>query len=918
MFCSPPLSTWEVVPDLHSDEQHRQWDSEVFSRMKHLTSQDLKDPFRALGLLLCILHQPRGHYEPTKTMPNHVHKICYESAEFREGLVQALQRKDFRTIRLLKLFRKHDESSDVRDEYSSGYGVKVRPWNNAFQGVAHRDLWDHMRKYSIPGEHLRVHPIIGPHSIGKSRVVDQLSSEHFVIPLNLSNRPGTYPPPDGPVKRWIDQETSELTVVGMAQGFGQESDWIKINIFFRVFIIALFRTAKEVIEQGLREAIEREVMLDSAEKAAILADFPATTAAQFRIYMTIGQKIGRPGILRTKFYEQVMREVDTIHCRSNVLADSTNGRGVSTHHPDDFSKYEEPVRKSARDLLSVLDDAPSGGGVRSEHTQNIVIAIDGAEDLQRLRLASDETHWCQMFAFIRAFRALYPLPVDCLLISRTWSMFGRPKFKTGPSERLYYGYLKMVPFCSLGFDELIGRDKFVGDGSWTLDMVTKQEYWVRLGRPSWGMYHASTLDATRTNLIPYTVQRLLAGSRMYQYAMVSLADEERFAILSPRLALQFKPTPRKFLISPGDLELLQVEKHLRVVLKIEPTSYIRSTLTVSPSEPTIVEAASWLMRREGFQTCTALRAILDAYHCVSTGHRGEFVVATVILDTLDNCSFDQSGNRMRFVLPLKDFMEALLLQDSFAQLMRSRPTRTNDIDTDDFAETFKNANIYVTHFIKALDLGVLRREILVRYIVRGAGIICSNKNGGVDIVLPFLYNDSRLMATNVSAVLIRIQDMVPRYRASHLAIFDDMDSYALGMFSEDETLPVIRILVDPGRAGGCPFDLSVAGDQRHYSQVIPPRGHMNRSSESQRTRYKIFDVWCRGLSSSTFRSIKPEHDEVYADLLKLSRTDWWPKSLREDEDYELAADMIPRSAMSMWPGATAMDESWSSFVDTGA
>ncbi|OCH84613.1 hypothetical protein OBBRIDRAFT_891674 [Obba rivulosa] len=936
MTCSTALSNWETVPDLHSDEQHHQWDSMVLNLVKHLTPQVVRDPLRSLELLWCILEQPLGHYDSAKTTPTHICKICFESEEFREGLVQALQRKDFRVIRLLKLFRREDELLDVHkgtylpqtDTYRTELPIDhestdiIRSWMNPFHGVSHLTLWEHMQRYSKPGRHLRVYPVIGPANIGKSRLVDQYSSEHFVIPLNLSKTPDSYPPPDTQVKQWIDEKTSQLTIVGKAETLGREYDWIRINIFFRTFLIVLFRTAKDVVKQGIRGAIEREVMLDATEKATVLSNFPTTTAAQFRIYMTVGQRVGKPGILRAKFYERVMETTDMMHCHPGVLSDSINKRGQSTYHPDDFSKYEKPTCDSAQDLLAIVDDGPSVAGGLGEDTRNIVVAIDGAEDLQRLRYASNGTPWCQMFAFIRAFRAVDSMPVNCLLISRTWSMFGPPEVDTGPSERFYFGYLKIAPFCSLGFDELIGTDKFVGNGSWTLEKVTNQDYWVRLGRPSWGIQYGSITDSARAGLIAHTVQKLLAGSRMYQYAMVSLADEERFAILSPRLALQFKPMPRELLIDPGDFELVQVERHLRAVLDIDPMSYIRTTITVSPSEPTVVEAASWLMRQEGFQTCVALRSVLKGYHCVSPGHRGEIVVASLILDTLDNCSFDQSGNRTRFILPVQEFIEALLPQDTFEQLVHSRPSRANDVVAGDFAQTFKNAKMYVTHFIKALDLRVLRRDILVRYIVRGAGIICSNKNGGVDIVLPFLYNDSRLMATNVSAVLIRITDIVPHDEASHLALFNDMDPITLCMFPENEAFPVIRILVNPSAGDGL-RDPSAPDDKSHYSQVIAPYSRRENKSSERRmdgpgSQYTAFDVWCRGLSSSTFRSIKPEHDEVYADLLKLSRTDWWPKSLREDEDYELVADMIPRSSMSMWPGATAMDESWSSFVETGA
>ncbi|EMD30334.1 hypothetical protein CERSUDRAFT_101526, partial [Gelatoporia subvermispora B] len=187
-----------------------------------------------------------------------------------------------------------------------------------------------------------------------------------------------------------------------------------------------------------------------------------------------------------------------------------------------------------------------------------------------------------------------------------------------------------------------------------------------------------------------------------------------------------------------------------------PLSHLRTTLTVSPSEPTVVEAASRLMRREGFHAGIALYSILLRHAPpVSRGFHGDIVVASVILDTLDNCTFDHFGQKTRFIVPVKNFLEALLPQDSCEQLNYSPSSRSSEHHTSDLEEMFQRSSMYVTHFIRALDLGVLRREILIRYVVRGAGIICSSKDGRVDLVLPFLYSGNALTATNVSAVLVR-------------------------------------------------------------------------------------------------------------------------------------------------------------------
>ncbi|EMD38829.1 hypothetical protein CERSUDRAFT_92862 [Gelatoporia subvermispora B] len=791
-----------------------------------------------------------------------------------------------------------------------------RAWRTSYNGTAHCALSHHVDKNSNPDVYLRLYPIIGPSGIGKSRVVDQFSCENFVIPLNFSNREHAFPPPDLDLKKWIDEETYKLAVVKLTDKPTVELDWYRIDVFFRILLIAILRTTKEVIEEGIRNVIEKEPRLDAAEKEILLANFPTALAAQFHTYMTVGQGTRRPGALRTVFYERVMQKANPLCHNLHVILNSVGAKRDSIR--DQFRGYQKPVQDSAQGLFCSLAEASAGEG-SSKKVQQITFAIDGAEEFQTFKQCSNGDPWSQMFGFIRAFRALHRMPVNCFVIARTWSLFGPPKGDIDPSDRWYYGYKTIAPFCSIGFDGLVGEDRFVGDGSWTLDKVTKEEFWVKLGRPSWGLRHIQVPEKGRAHLLHHVIDELLDGSRMYQYAMSCLDEEERLAILSPRLGLEFKPTPRPFLAYPGDSELTQVQKHLRAMLHMEPMSYIRPTLTISPSEPTVVEAASRLMRRKDFDTPIALRSILlwQARYLISRGFRGEIVLASVLLDTLDNCSFDRAGRRTRFIVPVWEFMEALLPQDALTQVIHSSRFCANGNPTSKFAEMFRGSTMYVTHFVRALDFGVLRRDILMRYIVRGAGIICSSKEGHIDLVLPFLYSGNRLTMTNVSAVLVRIQDTIANDDTSHLAVIDEMDPYTLGVFPQEEALPIIRILVDVSY-------MKVQARQTDTSNAEPPSQVVLHhrcpydSSERQGNQsllpYTSLDVSCRGVSSKTFRAIEPDRDSIYTKMLELILLDDTRDRLEEDEDYVLRADMLSSSAMTMWPGATSQDESWSSFV----
>ncbi|EMD38831.1 hypothetical protein CERSUDRAFT_112559 [Gelatoporia subvermispora B] len=925
-----PFSAWESVPDVNSEEQHQQWDEEVLRLASDMTPQDIvQHPSNALLLLACVLMEPDDHYNRKKTSPGQMWKTCEESAAFREGLAQALHDKRFRAVRLLKLFRKHNDVSDANGAHSvvgavlndrrlSGYTVPTpqmdfdygQAWASTFCGTAHRALWEHILKYSHSDDHLHIYPVVGPAGIGKSRLLDQFSLEHFVIPLNLSTRSPSYPPPDVLIIKWINEETHKIAVVGPINESTVKLDWERTDFLFRILLAALFQTTKEVVEQGIRTAIESESMLDIGDKEALLSSFPTTLAAQFRAYMTIGQSAEQPGVLRKKFYERVIRRANSVRYAS----DSVIEKFVKTQRHlgwNELMQYQELAQSSARDLLSLVAEHHEYGGHRGS-IQRIAVVIEDGDEFQHPKTSSNGSPWSQLLSFMHAFRALHRMPVDCLIATRRWNLFRGPP--EGDKWRWHYEFKSAAPFCSIGFDELVGPDKFVDDGSWTLEKVTKEEFWVKLGRPSWALHYAQRSKALQSKSADHVTDQLLGGSKMYQYAMPCLDDEERFAILSSRLDLEFKPTSRPFIADAEDCELRQVQKHLRVVLDMVPLSHLRTTLTVSPSEPTVVEAASRLMRREGFHAGIALYSILLRHAPpVSRGFHGDIVVASVILDTLDNCTFDHFGQKTRFIVPVKNFLEALLPQDSCEQLNYSPSSRSSEHHTSDLEEMFQRSSMYVTHFIRALDLGVLRREILIRYVVRGAGIICSSKDGRVDLVLPFLYSGNALTATNVSAVLVRVRNATADSPTSHLDLQDDINPYTLGIFPEGEALPVIRIFVDVKSRQHRSKDPVTGCYIRHAPPQVYPTHHSKLHRGEPPSGYTSFDVWCHGLSSKTFRTIKPEHDKVYQDLQDLTLSDD-ARDCTGNKDDTLRADMIPPMSMSMWPGATSRDDSWSNFV----
>ncbi|OCH84618.1 hypothetical protein OBBRIDRAFT_829372 [Obba rivulosa] len=782
----------------------------------------------------------------------------------------------------------------------------IRSWERPFSGAAADSLWQHIRIHGRPAHYLNIYPIIGPSSVGKSRLIDCFSSKRLVIPVNLTSDPGVFPPADSQFRDWMKEEITKMTMRRSPDGTIPHSDLLALNEFFRLILIALLRTTTEILREGLRSSIVNEAMLDAMQKSVALESFPSALAGQLHMYMTLGQTYGQPGILRRNFHERVLQNVEMLRSSSemhgSIAPDSTS------QTQGDAAPSVQVLQDCVLDLVQFCDDPEVyDTEIGFGPVPRVIVSFDGAQDMQTCHVAPGGACWSPFFSFIRAFQALHGTPVACLISSRTWTMFGPHDIKIGSSTRIISRPLRIIPFVVPSFDTLTAGDKFKNDGSWTLEKVTRPDYWVRLGRPVWGARYEEGTEVVRTGILDYAIQKLLAVQRDYWYANTRVTVQELFATLAPRLALEFKPSTRNSVVVPGeDHELDQVDEHLRLLVDIRPNSTIRSTVTMSSSEPTIVEAASRFMRRDSFESCKALRSVFRGFETLSRGFRGEHVVANLMIDALDDCTFDQLGKKIRSVVPVTEFCGALLHEHSLQQLMQSVPSCGDRIDSPVFARTFMNASMYVTHFVRVLNLDVLRREVLVRYIVRGAGVICSNGKGLLDLVLPFLHSDTKLTSANVSAILIRIQDE-PCQSGSPSTLFDDMDPCNLGIFPHDQTLPVIRILLDMRlhNRGACN---STNSSEKDFVEVVPPRAAAVESTmHSMKGHATTFDIWCHGLSSTTFRPIKPKNNAIYADLLSLAA-----QSSGVPEPYYQTP---PRMALSMWPGANLEPESWSSFVD---
>jgi len=109
---------------------------------------------------------------------------------------------------------------------------------------------------------------------------------------------------------------------------------------------------------------------------------------------------------------------------------------------------------------------------------------------------------------------------------------------------------------------------------------------------------------------------------------------------------------------------------------------------------------------------------------------------------------------------LESFTRGLLAGRWHEDILNSKPAewRNRNEGQRSFRSTFQDSKVYFNHFIKIDDPRVIHRDSLWRLIAQGAAVMCANGQGGVDLVIPFVYHTEKLGRNNVSAIFIQVKN----------------------------------------------------------------------------------------------------------------------------------------------------------------
>lgn len=198
----------------------------------------------------------------------------------------------------------------------------VKSWFVPYRGNISEVVYEYMQSHNDPDLYARMLAIVQSSGMGKSRMIDQLSKSHFVIPLNLrEGESGRFT-----IRRISNSTALRSVLIGYPASDSCVRDWFKTPGYSPVqtdsrccaFLTALFEKTLEIIRDPpnrILKAILESPDLTAEETTTARMDYPDNLPGQFRLFMTIGQKFSTQGDLRINFYDNVLKRADEASCQ---------------------------------------------------------------------------------------------------------------------------------------------------------------------------------------------------------------------------------------------------------------------------------------------------------------------------------------------------------------------------------------------------------------------------------------------------------------------------------------------------------------------------------------------------------------------------------------------------------------------------
>ncbi|VDC03092.1 unnamed protein product [Peniophora sp. CBMAI 1063] len=807
----------------------------------------------AIAVILHALETTSG--SRSRTIPSHeqVERILREHRDLEEIAVRAVlvtqsdaELSDrLASIPSTTLFpppRDDDKWEDDTDFV--GMRATLESWSRPFRGTAHEALWEHIQVYSASDHSYRPYTaIVQSSGTGKSRCVDELGKRQLVIPVNLRDPESKgFPASDKSVHNYLVKDLTSST---------------DIAIRMDAFIYALLYHLRKVILE--RYMTDSEDPADAESLPLFIHDF-----------MTDGQTFATQGPARVGFYSAV------VACAEELEKDAQKASIEQQGHPSNPPqiRYPSPLSRegceTTRDMARKLVEACIVAGHNPESHLAVIIAFDEAHHLDRVQTRKRSSTPSPFDHLRRTLRTLRGSLVYSLFLSTTFKLKMTQFAAPDHSHRLSSGALiDSPPFTALGWDYLA---KPIPNSREGIDFGDIGPDWqVFLGRPMWGSrYEAILRSGSGSGMdMAYAlgdVQRFATSKLLcleYNDPIIPhgyFTTSRQIACLSQRLPLDFLPTAHSL---PGQAELEQVEKHLRVCLTIHDDSSSPSLVTLSPSEPVLSEAASEVMRYnagEVFAPRVLSQLMRDA--AVDAGERGEMVgmlLLTLARDAaVQSLATHQPSSPSPDFVPVLSFLEHLFHSPSspsenpsVENIFDAKPSvYTSSTSKDEtLASAFAGVSLHFNHFIRR-GAQKLDMQDFLKFFVRNAAVLGPRSSSQSGFDLGFMMCRGHFVREDEAGLfLVRVLNE-PRSSASAEEVFHLMDPVQLGILAPSQTLavPVIRLV------------MSLAG-------TTPALTYRKSQTKGAFTAY---DVYASGLDESVYGVVGGE-GRLWDDMLGASR-----------------------------------------------
>ncbi|KAI0253843.1 hypothetical protein BJV78DRAFT_133573 [Lactifluus subvellereus] len=642
--------------------------------------------------------------------------------------------------------------------------------------------------------------IVQSSGMGKSRLVDEFSKVHFLIPIILRKKGSNgFPPPDDIVRDFLTQFDSYDQKM-------QEKSYTRACHF----LFSLFVCTKDMI-------------------TTLGADNKKDRIVKFREFMSEEQRFGREGENRRNFYAGVVSQA------KKAIDD----------------RLETPSEKKLLGAFETLrgcvcDGCPPKG---KPPLADVFIAFDEAHQLTEPWDNGStlfESNYTELQQVLRIFStaSLFTFFVST---NPEISQFAMPR-TIDPFDRILQGRFHTPrPFIELGFDQLMWNRKILDEYK-TLEEVASSECIVHMGRPLWGTMYDYGDDKVRQHLIFFAIQKLLGSP-------IVSADttHQRYAVLSHRLALDINTTAY---ISPSPSDagetLEQMRNHMRVCVDIgEGNETIRG---IASSEPILSEAASYVTRRQ-FDLANALSDVLHEFSI--QGDRGELLVAAFFTWARDTVMLERPLPPLEFC---RDFSVEELFSCLFSEeIVESIFNHTPSIGPlkakqRTFGEVASSANMHFSHFIRPQEQEVILRQYLLAFIARGAAVFSADCQADFNAIFPYLYGSTDLDDKHVGFIIVQVKND-SEFSQPNAELFRNIDPFECGLLDESDLdkssrrfpILIIRIV------------FALRGKQSTVTPMSyssPSEGAFSsRFDERGEPRFTSYDYFCSGIGPDLLQPV---------------------------------------------------------------